>query len=158
MKRLIIVGLILGLPALALAGHCPNVRARAVVVQAVQYAQPAYYQVGQDLQSDALAERVAAKVLARLEAKLGTGTPPAPDTAPALSLVVQNCAQCHSGATPKGDLDLTTGVDGMPCEQRLLAIKMLVNEDESARMPKGHPLDPQVLGDLIGIFAGAKAE
>ena len=146
MTRLVLLAAILGLPALATAGHCPKVRSRVVVqAQAVQYVQPqSYYAVGQAAQEDALAERIAARVLAKLEAAATV------KTEAVSSLAMQHCAKCHGGPEPKAGLDLSGDLD---CETRLHAIRMLLADDESKRMPKGKPLDAETLGLLIQEFA-----
>ena len=146
MKRFVLLAAIFGLPALATAGHCPKVR-RVVAVQAYVQPQAAYYQVGQDLQSEALADKIAARVLAKLEASAT-----AADTAPIrqASLIVTHCAKCHSGAEAKASIDLSGDID---CETRLHAIWMLMHDDPQKRMPRGKELDAQTLGLIIQEFA-----
>ena len=146
MKRLFLLAAIVGIPLTAMGGHCPKVR-RVVAVQA--YVQPQhYFQAGQALQEDALAERIAARVLAKLEASASTTAQPQQQAVG--SLIVANCAKCHSGADAKGGIDLS---GELTCEVRLHAIWQVMHNDPARRMPKGKDLDPETLGLLIQELA-----
>ncbi len=67
-----------------------------------------------------------------------------------LSLVQQNCVRCHSGAEPKGGLDLSGALD---CETRMKCIARVLADSDDKRMPKGKSLNPDDLGKLIQELA-----
>lgn len=117
---------------------------------------PAYYSVGAAIQEDAIAERVAAKVLERLAgAKMPAepAQPGAPEPIPGehaqlnQSAVGQSCVKCHSGEKPKAGIDLTGDLD---CETRLKAIRAVLNQS----MPKGATLTPEQVGEVLSDLAG----
>ncbi len=57
------------------------------------------------------------------------------------SVIEAKCAKCHSGANPKGDVDLTRAIT---CAQYHAAMQRLLTDDASQRMPKGQPpLSPE---------------
>ena len=160
-------GLVLSpLPGAGKAGcrHVQVVQQQAVVAYQ-PITQPYYWSVGQSLQEDAAAERIAAKVLQLLQGqaqKLTSsacpdGTCPTPRrlplTVPApLSLLAKNCQGCHqSNAKAQAAFDMSD-LSALTCEQKLAAIAAVVD----GRMPKGKQLDAQTLGDLIGQLSGAK--
>lgn len=65
------------------------------------------------------------------------------------SLVATNCATCHGGASPDGQLSLER-VDRLPVADRLAAIRAVL----SRRMPKGAKLDDDQLRGVVEELAG----
>ena len=102
-----------------------------------------YYSVGAHLQEDALAERIAARVLEKLAGPSQATTQAVPPT-----LVQQKCGKCHGGADPKGGLSLLD-LSVLSCEVRLEAVQRIVTDDEAKRMPKGGTLTPEEAGLLL---------
>lgn len=163
---IVLSGAIIGL-SLAEAGGCRHVRVRSSGDQILlipSYSQEGYaYQVGSDLQIEAIAEKVAARVLAQLAAAQQQGpaaqAPPAADEAaqPApqsLGILEQKCSKCHDGTNP--DRVQLVGVP-LTCETSLEAIRrLLLDQGSGEHMPKGGQLTAQELGDLIGELSGAK--
>lgn len=71
------------------------------------------------------------------------------------SLVVTNCAKCHSGNEPKGKFDITAPLSP---ERRLKAIRrVLIPLGEKNHMPKGKALKLADVGPLIQQLAGKAA-
>lgn len=147
---------------IAEAGGCRvRVRSSDQVLLVPSYANQGYaFQVGSELQIEAIAERVAARVLAQLAAGQQPQSPaeslPQPAEAPVvpLSLLSQKCVKCHDGTNP--DRVQLVGVE-LSCEQRIEAIRRLLIEPGNAEhMPKGGQLTAEELGDLIGELSGAK--
>lgn len=149
---------------IAEAGGC-RVRVRSSGEQILlvpSYANQGYaFQVGSELQIEAIAERVAARVLAQLAAgqqdSLAAPQPAAeqPVVEPVpLSLLAQKCGKCHDGTNP--DRVQLVGVE-LSCEQRIEAIRrLLIDPGQPEHMPKGGQLTAEELGDLIGELSGAK--
>jgi len=111
--------------------------------QAVVAYAPVQYLAGQDIQAEALAEKVARLVDKKLELRIQQlsqqQTAPKPQTA-----IGQHCAKCHSGATPKGGVTFD-GLTAIPPNLALAALRSI--KDES--MPKDHKIDPAVKGQLM---------
>lgn len=162
-KVLIGMGLTLYIAGQAYGGHnacAVQLNHHAVYAQPVvalqQIYPPAYYSVGAAIQEDAIAERVAAKVMERL-AKAGEqpAEPGAPEPIPGehaaitQSAVTQSCAKCHSGTNPKAGLNLTDPA-ALDCETRLKAIRAVLSQS----MPKGATLTPEAVGQVLGELAG----
>lgn len=149
---------------IAEAGGC-RVRVRSSgdqILLVPSYANQGYaFQVGSELQIEAIAERVAARVLAQLAAgqqdSLAAPQPAAeqPVVEPVpLSLLAQKCGKCHDGTNP--DRVQLVGVE-LSCEQRIEAIRrLLIEPGNPEHMPKGGQLTAEELGDLIGELSGAK--
>lgn len=126
---------------LALAGNCRQFYAQPVVVQQA-YAYPqVYYSVGQDLQVEALAEKIAARVEQKLALRSAARTEQ--QAAPA-SALAKNCAKCHSGDSPKGGL-VFDGVHEISCSNITKALRAI----GSGAMPKGKVIDGTTKGDLM---------
>ena len=159
----LIVLTVLGLGlSVAQAGGC-RVRVRSHEAQLLvvpSYANQGFaYQVGSDLQLEAIAELVAAKVLARLGQpqqpvpQIPAEPEPSEQPAAALSLLAQKCAKCHDGTNP--DRLQLVGVE-LSCEQRIEAIRrLLIDPGQPEHMPKGGQVTAEELGDLIGELSGA---
>lgn len=151
--------LILALPAVALfadqshARGCHQFFAAPVVQQVVAYPQ-VYYSVGQDLQAEALAEKVAALVERKLALRAAQRIQPQQETAPANnSALYQNCAKCHSGANPKGGL-VYDGSTELSCSSITKALRAIA----AGKMPKGTIIDGPTKGaimdELLSLEAG----
>ena len=80
------------------------------------------------------------------ERQLSSQRPSATSAVP--SAVAQNCVKCHSGAAPKGKLDLTN-LTALTCEQKLKAIRKVLAEE----MPKDAKLDPDTAGAVLSELA-----
>lgn len=129
-----------GVAAIGSARNCHQFFAQPVVVQQA-YAPPVYYSVGQDLQTEALAEKVASLVERKLalRAALKTERETAPQTA-----LAQNCARCHSGENAKGGL-VFDGAGQLSCSTITKALRAIAD----GRMPKGKVIDGQTKGQLM---------
>lgn len=150
--------------SVAEAGGC-RVRVRSSgdqVLLVPSYAGQGYaYQVGSELQIEAIAEMVASRVLARLGQQQQPAPSPSPAESlpqpaelPAQSLLQSKCGKCHDGTNP--DRVQLVGVE-LSCEQRIEAIRrMLIEPGDPEHMPKGGQLTAEELGDLIGELSGAK--
>lgn len=114
----------------------------APVYAAVQYA-PVQYLAGQDIQAEALAERVARLVDKRLSVRIQQLSQQQVAPKPA-TMLSQHCAKCHSGATPKGGLTFD-GLTPVPPELALAALRSIRDEV----MPKDHKVPPEVKGALM---------
>ncbi len=172
-----LAGLALLAAASAEAGGC-RVRVRShghgeqVVLLVPSYAASGFaYQVGADLQAQAIAERVAAIVLEKLTAgaasdagQAGPGESPAGDVPPAgppsgegpegFLLLQRRCGGCHDGSKP--ERVQLVGAD-LGCEQRIEAIRrLLIAPSDPGHMPKGGTLTAEELGSLIGYLSGAE--
>ncbi len=141
---------------------CRHVQVVQQLQAAVQYqpvyAQPYLYSVGANLQTQASEERIAALVIQKLQAAQQQ-TAPAPQTLPLTAevdrwqLVRNKCQGCHSTSeAAKTAFDLSGDLETLTCEQRLNAIRQLVD----GSMPKGKPVTAEELGDLIGTFSGSE--
>jgi len=110
-----------------------------------------YYSVGAAIQEEALADRIAAKVEARLLARSGTvqasDVPPDPQPALDSALVQRACVRCHNAQHPDR-LDLTD-LSALSCEDRLEAVRRVVSDDPGERMPKGVELQPGEIGSVL---------
>jgi len=110
-----------------------------------------YYSVGAAIQEEALADRIAAKVEARLLARSGTvqasDVPPDPQPALDSALVQRACVRCHNAQHPER-LDLTD-LSALSCEDRLEAVRRVVSDDPGERMPKGVELQPGEIGSVL---------
>lgn len=139
-KLLPAIIILLGVAGIATARNCHQFFAQPVVVQQA-YVPPVYYSVGQDLQTEALAEKVAALVERKLalRAALKTERETAPQTA-----LAQNCARCHSGENAKGGL-VFDGVSQLPCSTITKALRAIAD----GRMPKGKVIDGATKGALM---------
>lgn len=131
-----------------------------LVVGYVPTYQPQTYYVGQNLQVAAMEDRIAAAVVAKLQAQQlqAPPAPAAPQTLPLTAevdrwaLVKANCAGCHAAnEKAMAAFDLSGDLETLTCEDRLAAIRELV----SGTMPKGKKISPEALGDLIGVFSGS---
>lgn len=161
---LFVIALCLFVAGQAFGGHnacAVQLQHHAVYAQPVvalnQVYPPAYYSVGAAIQEDAIAERVAAKVLERLSGAKMPAEPGAPEPIPGehaqlnQSAVGQSCVKCHSGEKPKAGIDFTV-VASLDCETRLAAMTAVLEQ----RMPPGKPLDATAVGDVLHEFATAK--
>ena len=121
----------------------------AVPQYAAPVAPPSYVQYGAGYSTsstESLEDRIAAKVIQGLQAA-GSLRP----ANPAPTLVAKNCAKCHSGATPKGNLDLSAPAK-LAADDRLRAIRAVLADDEAQRMPpatSGVKLSAEELGKLL---------
>jgi cytochrome c553 len=50
------------------------------------------------------------------------------------TLIAKSCAKCHSGPAPKAKLDLSSPA-GLSADDRLRAIRAVLSDDETHRMP-----------------------
>jgi hypothetical protein len=102
-KPLIAIVLSLALFAAPLhAGNC-GIIYRQQAVYAAPFVAPVYYAVGQSIQEDAIAERIAAKVAQKLQALQAA---PLKSAALKPSLLASKCARCHTGESAKGGVVL----------------------------------------------------
>lgn len=117
MKPLIACLLSLALFAAPLhAGNCHQLyRQQAIVSYAqpvVAYAAPVYYAVGQAIQDDAIAEKIASKVAEKLKAQgvmSGAGATSGGSTGSLgvkAPLLASKCARCHGSTDPKGGVTI----------------------------------------------------
>lgn len=115
MKPFIVIVLSIALAApLHATSPCQQLYRRQAVVHyaapvvAYAYAAPVHYAVGQSIQDDAIAEKIASKVAEKLKAM--QIAPAAQGSAGTLgvkaTLLTSKCAKCHSGDDPKGGLTL----------------------------------------------------
>lgn len=110
--------------------------------QVVAYAAPlVQYYAGQDIQAEALAEKVARLVDKKLAIRLEQAQQlkQAPQT-----MLSQHCAKCHSGATPKGGV-IFDGVTPVSPDLALSALRQI----RDSTMPKDHQVDAAVKGQLL---------
>lgn len=101
-----------------------------------------YYQAGQSIEQDALAAKVAKRVIEQLRSELNA--PQRPQQTAAQTVLSQACAKCHSGATPKGGLTID-GQTPLECDSILDAIQAVA----SGSMPKGATLTPEQKGKVL---------
>lgn len=94
---------------------------------------------------DALVDRLAAKLAARLG--LDPVKPAAAPEAP--SLVTANCLGCHGATKQAGGVRFDAGLTD---ELRLRAVAAMMHDDAAKRMPKGKSIDAATLGRLIQEF------
>lgn len=135
--------------------HCNKVVVAKViqptVLQAFGAYNPYHYAVGGHLQEEAVAEKIAQKVLAKIQA---AGVRAQEQPQPVNELLLTKCAKCHNGNDKKGGLDITAELD---CETKLEAIRRVVlDPSKEGHMPKNGALTPQEIGDLIGELSGVK--
>lgn len=111
MKSIIVAFLSIALVAAPLhAGNCGLLYRQQVVQQvyaAPVIAAPVYYSVGQNIQEDALAERIAAKVALKFQALQAA---PIQAQHAKATLLSAKCARCHSGDNAKGGVVLDGSV------------------------------------------------
>lgn len=88
---------------------------RQVAYAAPVYYAQAYYQVGRDLEAEALAEKVARLAAPKVAALVAQQLNAQQQQRVAASVLAQNCARCHSGATPKAGL-IFDGLTPVPDE------------------------------------------
>jgi len=116
---------------------------QAYVAPVVAYAAPVVqYYAGQDIQAEALAEKVARLVDKKLELRLQQRQQQV-QTRPQ-SMLAQHCAKCHSGATPKASLTYD-GLTPIPPELVVSALRAIKDE----AMPKDHKIDAAVKGEIM---------
>ena len=167
MNRLLfvsIVAAVLSLCAAATAGDCHHffapvvakqVVAHHAVAQVVAYPQ-VYYQAGQAIEAEAIAERAAVRALAKFQAiqaqryqpQQANVPPPAPQ-----NIVAEKCGSCHGGAAPKAGLTLD-GVTPVPCASVLESLRQIKDD----KMPKGGKLSPEEKGLLMEALLQLEAE
>lgn len=174
MKKFLCLFLAIGfalppLPGATARAGCRHVKVVAVQQQAVVAYQPAvqpyFWAVGSQLQEDAAAQRIANKVMAllaaqpqQLTAQCPDGTCPTPQTLPLTAapdrwaLVKANCAGCHSTNEKAMAYVDMTDLSLLTCEQKLACMAAVLD----GKMPLKKTLDPQILGNLLGEFAGAE--
>jgi hypothetical protein len=163
MTRILIL-LLAGVGVTLLPGDSPRAGCRSVVavhhkqaavVFAPQYAQPYYYSVGAPLQYAAMKEQIKAELRAEAQQLQAAPTPDAlPITAEVdrWSLTKKYCQSCHlTNENARAALDMSD-FSAISCDQKLDAIAACLD----GAMPKGKPLPPDVLGNLLGEWAGAK--
>jgi mono/diheme cytochrome c family protein len=113
--------------------------------QVVAYAAPlVQYYAGQDLQAEALAEKVARLVDKKLEVRIQQLSQSQQVKAAPQTMLGQHCSKCHSGATPKGGLTFD-GLTPVPPDLALSALRAIRDE----AMPKDHKIDAAVKGTLM---------
>lgn len=133
---------ILGIAVAANAGNC-----RQFFVQ--QYAAPIYaqpvilYQAGVQVEHDALAERIAQRVEAKIIQRLQATSAPQQQRQSATALEV-HCAKCHSGGAPKGGL-VIDGSSAIECRTITAALRAISQD----LMPKDHKLTPEQKGAVM---------
>lgn len=154
------------LPGEARAGcrHVKVVQQQAVVAYQ-PVAAPYYWAVGQQLQDDAHAQRIASKVLQLLAQQAQAPqqaapcpTCPTPQSMPLTAapdrwaLVKANCAGCHStNEKAMSHVDMTD-LSLLTCEQKLACIAAVLD----GKMPLKKEIDPQVRANLLGELSGAE--
>lgn len=131
--------ILLGVAGVATARNCHQFFAAPVVQQVVAYPQ-VYYSVGQDLQTEALAEKVAALVEKKLALRAAVKAEPVVSPSSAL---VTNCGKCHSGPNAKAGIMY----DGSPlkCGDITKALRAIAAD----KMPKGSKIDGATKGQLM---------
>lgn len=157
------------------AGNCPPVfvsghhHHRVVLQQAVAYAPVVQYQVGAQVQAEAVIAKAVNPLkaeIAALRAQLAQGLTTVTTTTQTQGgatasvqgsqppTIYARCAKCHTGESAKGEFR----VDALElsCEDRLRAINALLADDPAKRMPKGGTLEAQELGELIQAFSGGR--
>lgn len=151
------------LPGDAPAGcHAVHVQKQAVVAYQPVYNSPYLYQVGTGLQLRAAIEVAKEELRAEMRA-MQLNSPGNPESSPERlpitaevdrwQLVRSKCKACHdTNQAAKEAFDLSGDLETLTCEQRLNAIRQVVD----GSMPKGKPLSPEELGDLIGAFSGSE--
>lgn len=153
-KIWIVLAVLLLFPGVVLADNCFVQRQRVSHVQrfsSVYYPQYAevYYFVGQPLRIKALVELEEAEEYAEflrykasLKQNISTETimPPQPQ----VSLVTETCAKCHSGATPKAQLTVTSDAF-----LSLDNFKKARNTVLSGEMPKGRTLSAEEKNQVV---------
>jgi hypothetical protein len=137
-------------------GGCRQFFAQQAYVAQPYIAQPVVlYQAGVQVEQDALAERIAQRVEAKILQRLiaapkhqsavqapgsqSVEAPPAPTLA-----MEQHCASCHSGPKPKGGV-VFDGVTPLECFHVTKALRMIRDE----KMPKDHRLTPEQKGQIM---------
>ena len=138
-------------------------RARIAVASPVvlrQVSLPYYYSVGAAVQEEALADRIALRVLARLEAAKAVvpagamaqtqGTQAEGD---GYSLVRQHCTKCHGGSNAKATaaLNLAGDLTALSGDDRLRMAAAVLD----GKMPPSGALESDAIGNLLGQLVGA---
>lgn len=109
----------------AFAGHCYT---RREFITSNQYI---FYFVGQEVREQALADKIAQRLLEKLAEDPGVKDPPnLVDPPTSTSLLAQKCAKCHSGATPEAGLILD-GRTGIGCDQITQSLRLLSGLEKS---------------------------
>lgn len=155
-KIWIVLAILLLFPVVAIAGDCFVQRSRVSHVQRFssayypQYAE-VYYFVGQPLRIKALVELEEAEEYAeflRYKANLRSNSNQIISTEnsvqPQISLVAETCAKCHSGATPKAQLTVTSDAF-----LSLDNFKKARNAVLSGEMPKGRKLTDEEKNQVV---------
>ncbi len=154
------------LTAILVAGHAPATDSSQVVTTfAVPVGVPVanlssgYYSYGQTYQQqyapqqtqaavdEALIEKIVERVLQRMGNQQNTTQVVQPQAH--LSLVQTHCSKCHVGEEAKGAFS----IEGMDDSQRLHAIRMVLADDPTQRMPKNANIDADVRGLIIQELA-----
>lgn len=123
---------------------------KQVVAQYVQpyYAPAAYRAVlnftGQDIEAEALAEKISRIVGKKLEVQIQQLSLSQQVKAQPATALSQHCFKCHGGATPKGGVTYD-GLTPIPSDLVTAALRSIKNEE----MPKDHKVDPAVKGQLM---------
>lgn len=141
--------ILLGIAGIATARNCHQFFAAQAVVQPVYAAPQVYYSVGADLQTEALAEKVAALVEKKLALRAAVKAEPVVSPSSALAT---NCGKCHSGPNAKAGLVY----DGSPlkCSDITKALRAIAAD----RMPKGSKIDGAAKGALMQELLDAEAK
>lgn len=150
LKTVLALVLVAGIAAASSADCRQFFRAQVFHQQAI-IAQPVVlYQAGRDVELDALAERVAQRIEARLSQRAPAGDKQSiqapltePPAAPALAMA-QHCAKCHSGAKPKAQL-VFDGETQLECWHITKALRAIRDD----KMPKDHGLTPEQKGQIM---------
>lgn len=168
--RRLLIGLIMAGLAVSLALRSGEAGCRHVqpyyAKQAAVFFTPAYvpqyYSVGLPLQMQAIKEQLKAELRAeQLQApsqSQACPTPAQPQTLPLTTapdkwaLVRANCAGCHTTKTEAQEAVNMADLDALPCETKLKMAAAVLD----GKMPPKKPLDPAVLGNLLGEIVGAE--
>ena len=113
--------------------------------------------------NEAAIDEIAARVVEKLRSPSGGGAVAAgpasaphsnrnAESVPSTSLVAANCAKCHGGSDPKGNLSLEN-LAALNCETRLKAVRAVLSQ----KMPKGGPpLSPEEAGKVLEELVGGE--
>ena len=155
--------IVLAIASIAVARNprCQQFFQKQVVVQqaVVPFVQPQiYYGVGQDLQTEALAERVAILLERKLASRSAAGVeysrppkanvpdvqlPDPIDVKPSTAMAT-HCAKCHNETIKKGG-HVYDGITELRCSDITAAIRQIA----ANKMPKDHAIDPATKGQLM---------
>lgn len=142
MVRSIVAVLLLAAAPSAHASGCAQYFYQQSYAAPIVAAPLVYYQAGAGIEQDALAAKVAKRVIEQLRSELQA--PQRQQQAAAQTVLSQACAKCHSGATPKAGVTID-GQTPMECDQILDAIQAVA----SGSMPKGATLTPEQKGKVL---------